>query len=72
MVTVPRVERCITLDEVENYIEELEQNEAVDDVEVFSIPPDVDEVTDEEDMLENELIQTTVYDVSGTLELFQV
>jgi hypothetical protein len=72
MFTVPRVERCITLDEVENYLEELEQNEAVDDVEVISIPPDVDKVTDEEDMLENELIQTTVYDVSGTLELFQV
>jgi hypothetical protein len=29
------------------------------------IPPDLDEVTDEEDILENGLIKTT-YDVAGT------
>jgi hypothetical protein len=37
----------------------------VDHVEVVFIPPDLDEVTDEEDILENGLIQTT-YDVAGT------
>jgi hypothetical protein len=30
----------------------------VDDVEVVIIPPDINEVTDEEDIQENELIQT--------------
>jgi hypothetical protein len=42
----------------------------VDDVEVVIIPPDVDEVADEEDIQENELIHTPVYDVAGTLEVF--
>jgi hypothetical protein len=63
--------RGITVVEIENYLEELEQNdEDVADVEVVIIPPDVDEVTDEEDIQENELIQTTMYDVAGTLEVF--
>jgi hypothetical protein len=35
-------------------LEELEQNkDDVDDVEVLIIPPDIDEVTDEEDIQEN-------------------
>jgi hypothetical protein len=40
---------CITVAKIENYLEELEQEgENVDDVEVVIIPPDVDEVTDED------------------------
>jgi hypothetical protein len=35
----------------------------VDDVEIVVIPPDIDEITDE-DILENELIHTIVYDVN--------
>jgi hypothetical protein len=66
---MPRV-RGITLAEIEDYLEELEQNdEDVDDVEVVIIPPDIDEVADE-DIQENKLIQTTVYDAAGTLEVF--
>jgi hypothetical protein len=67
---VPHV-NGITVAEIENYLEELEQNDDdLDDVEAVIIPPDIDEVTDEEDIQENELIQTTVYDVAGTLEMF--
>jgi hypothetical protein len=51
-------------------VKDLEQGEeAVDDAEVVTMPPDVDEVTDEY-RLENELIQTTMYDVATVLEVF--
>lgn len=62
---------ALTIAEIQRFIDELDQQEQdVDDVEIVIIPPDVDEVTDEEDIQENELIGNEVGDVAGTLELF--
>ncbi|KAJ4440547.1 hypothetical protein ANN_08692 [Periplaneta americana] len=52
-------------------MEDLEREEqAVDDIEVVIVPPDPDEVTDEEDVRENDLTESEVQDVAGIIEVF--
>ncbi|XP_076055347.1 uncharacterized protein LOC143033747 [Oratosquilla oratoria] len=58
------VERTLEL-----LFDEDEEEDAAERADVIIVPPDVDELTDEEDIAEDEMGEISVQDVPGTLEV---
>ncbi|XP_076029877.1 uncharacterized protein LOC143018405 [Oratosquilla oratoria] len=54
---------------LELLFDEDEEEDAAERADVIIVPPDVDELTDEEDIAEDEMGEISVQDVPGTLEV---
>ena len=63
--------KALTMDEIAAALQEHDENTSNDDDfgDVIKVPPDVDALTDEEDIADNEMGEVLVQDVPGTLEI---
>ena len=65
--------KALTMDEIAEELQKYEENSDNDDDDNFGdviiVPPDVDALTDEEDIADDEMGDVLVQDVPGTLEI---
>lgn len=67
---------ALTVEEISAIVEEMFLKEekgqmiATEDVDVAILPPPPDELTDEEDIAEEDILDCKIHDVAGTLELY--